>query len=795
MRRLLSAYGGDAELKVAELRDPMTICDKAVEHANSFDDFSDMIVTPEACVIDVIRGTVICQTAGQVIALITALRTGFSDEGTHVELVRCKNAFASPGPMHFRSVECNLLVRQGGQSAFAAVEVHVRSILELNGACYADEHNASLLRELAPMSQEEMDRLLERVLLCREEASSSAVMISIFNLVLSKVGETRKLPGNVLELYAIASQLVVERRCGKGEVAERTLAMLRRIALANTLDGRVAFSSIDLARDLGDEEMTLWQALQEESSPSLPMPPGIPLVKSLSNSTVHDHRLERELDKVTRSAASDYMFKHLSFQESLCAQALLLEKDSPAREWAADLPLLLSTMRAIPNVFRIGGAALGTHVATLCRGTLGLDGVVLAPADVEALLLMVRDNTALEVLKLGNTGLDDEGTRAVSLALSRSPSMGLAQLDLQNNQLKADAGAAIGTLLGSTGTLKRLHLGWNELGDDGLIRLAQEWQRSIENRSARQSSLVELHLNDNLIYNKGIEIFFDIILQMHLPHGRLSLNHVALRCNPFIPGQIKDKLPLLGLRLDEEVMVCTKGEGLPSIGQAAMSKRAVNDGNDGMSASPPQHVVPHPIVPTRSSVSPRQQRTRLVAVPMSPRASPRAAAHKEHGHNDGLGSASGRRKGKQHVLGESRLQVLEAARALTLSPRLLGASNLIESFRGSSTTPRAVRMLSRTPRPMVHPFETARAVMQRAPGGMKPPPGSPTSALELPAMMRGDGASSGQNEGGSCRPAAPPILVVQPVTQPRRRSEIPDWIKLDMAELNRVKVLQVPSWE
>ena len=129
-------------IKFGKLKDPVRIHEKAWDdYAGRFGD--DVI--PEACVVDILRCSVILPSASMVIKFTDSL-AGDSmflyDEGPEPAHFRCtlirgKNKFRKVDPTHFRNILCNLRIESVGdvgerESCFFEVQVHHKVILDFN---------------------------------------------------------------------------------------------------------------------------------------------------------------------------------------------------------------------------------------------------------------------------------------------------------------------------------------------------------------------------------------------------------------------------------------------------------------------------------------------------------------------------------------------------------------------------------------------------------------------------------------------------------------------------------------
>eukprot|EP00966_Prymnesium_polylepis_P024638 568550-Prymnesium_polylepis.1 len=109
------------ELSFAGLKDPVRIHEKAMDdYAHDFDDWEEVGVIPEACVLDVIRCRLIIAEGSKMLAVQKQLVAGcelyVNGQTVRVELVRLKGKFARLDPTHFRNNLNNLLLTFGERS-------------------------------------------------------------------------------------------------------------------------------------------------------------------------------------------------------------------------------------------------------------------------------------------------------------------------------------------------------------------------------------------------------------------------------------------------------------------------------------------------------------------------------------------------------------------------------------------------------------------------------------------------------------------------------------------------------
>ena len=126
------------------------------------------------------------------------------------------------------------------------------------------------------------------------------------------------------------------------------LSMLRHVAVSNQQQGRREFSATHVSQALlvdqmNPEGVTMWLHMNKEDA-------GLPLVKTL--------------EAQTELAPAQYQFKHLSFQEGLFAQHLLMQAEEGWSQWETDE----SAAEFLNNPFmnntcRIAAGYLGTRLA------------------------------------------------------------------------------------------------------------------------------------------------------------------------------------------------------------------------------------------------------------------------------------------------------------------------------------------------------------------------------------------------------------------------------------------------
>ena len=126
------------------------------------------------------------------------------------------------------------------------------------------------------------------------------------------------------------------------------ITMLRHVAVSNQLAGRREFSAVHVAKALLIDQMntegfTMWLHLNKEEA-------GLPLTKTL--------------EAQTELAPAQYQFKHLSFQEGLFAQHLLIQAEAGWEGWETDATASeFLNNPFMNNTCRIAAGYLGTRLA------------------------------------------------------------------------------------------------------------------------------------------------------------------------------------------------------------------------------------------------------------------------------------------------------------------------------------------------------------------------------------------------------------------------------------------------
>ena len=234
------------------------------------------------------------------------------------------------------------------------------------------------------------------------------------------------------------------------------ITMLRHVAVSNQQAGRREFSAVHVANALlidqvNTEGLTLWLHLNKEDG-------GIPLTKTL--------------EAQTELAPAQYQFKHLSFQEGLFAQHLLLLAQDGWEGWQSDEKAASFLNNPfMNNTCRIAAGHLGTLLAKRRPDwDFSAEGARLTEVGLMALWLICERNETLASLNVSANGVGGRNEDSVGLARTLATSPGLVNLNLSGNLLGDLKGylRPFGRGLGANKTLTQLDVSNNNLMPDGI---------------------------------------------------------------------------------------------------------------------------------------------------------------------------------------------------------------------------------------------------------------------------------------------------------------------------------------
>ena len=269
---------------------------------------------------------------------------------------------------------------------------------------------------------------------------------------------TMHAPVSALVEYVLAPNAMTD-----AQLQETGKTMLRRVAVSNQENGRREFTSKNVACALGayPEELGMWSRLDLDHDN------GVALCATLA----------KQSDK----APAQYQFKHLSFQEGLYAEHLLLLVTSLAPPngpgwpgWATnEASATFLNNRYMNNTCRIAAGDLGGLLAGQ-RAHWDFREATLTPNGRSALWYITDDNPKVESVNVAQNevGSDDVG----GLAKMVQTCTALQLLDLSENDLvkltvDQSEWQHVCDALGTNSTLTNLNLNSNHLGALG-VRIA-----------------------------------------------------------------------------------------------------------------------------------------------------------------------------------------------------------------------------------------------------------------------------------------------------------------------------------
>ena len=157
------------------------------------------------------------------------------------------------------------------------------------------------------MPPPDLDNLLDRILLFLDESGGVPVLLSMLVLVFRSMTkpDLAKMPQNRMELYECAIAAALDPKQLGADQLDVCMRMLRHIAFANHTRLRRQFTAADARSWLQDrsDELALWQRLEA--------------VKGEDADDID--KIEEYIPLIRVLADSSFEFRHLSFQEGLCA--------------------------------------------------------------------------------------------------------------------------------------------------------------------------------------------------------------------------------------------------------------------------------------------------------------------------------------------------------------------------------------------------------------------------------------------------------------------------------------------
>lgn len=406
--------------------------------------------------------------------LVAGFEIDVDGQAARLELVRCRNGFASMSPPRDRHFSNVLQLSHGASRHLVEVQVHQKAILDYHEESRARDHCDFLLLRLQDADERggpaaELDAQLDERMSVFDEICRVPVLLSV--LVCALADDQEKLPSGIFDLYEMGMLATLRRYSKDGDRVRSTMEMLQLIATANHLAKRRTFQPEDIRRALAgrSELLALWKELLDRGE--------VPLVKILTLGDV----------------SGEFQFSHLSFQEALFGRTL--ESTESHAFWSSDTAVCERLNDPFyRNAFTLGRGHLGKALSAQrsawdfdCQprltdlGRFGLKNLVAGAASLLRLDLMNVKLTDPEDMIALATALGDEGLPALEkLGLrwchipgAAAPSLGrflarcpkLAELDLECNRdlLKLpEAAASLTGALGEVGlpALTKLSLRW-----------------------------------------------------------------------------------------------------------------------------------------------------------------------------------------------------------------------------------------------------------------------------------------------------------------------------------------------
>ena len=264
---------------------------------------------------------------------------------------------------------------------------------------------------------------------------------------------------------ALVEYVLAPAAQGDAAMLETGKTMLRRVAVDNQENGRREFTSKNVACALGanPEELGLWSRLDLD----------------------HDYgvALCATLAKQSDKAPAQYQFKHLSFQEGLYAEHLLLMVTNLAPPNGPGWPGWLNHQEAakflnnryMNNTCRIAAGHLGALLAGQ-RADWDFREAPLTPNGRSALWFITDENDKVRSINVANNEVDSEDVGGIAKMLATCPN--LQSLDLSDNDLvkltiEHSKWSRVCEALGTNNTLTDLNLNNNKLGPTG-VRIASK---------------------------------------------------------------------------------------------------------------------------------------------------------------------------------------------------------------------------------------------------------------------------------------------------------------------------------
>ncbi|RMX66126.1 hypothetical protein KXD40_008596 [Peronospora effusa] len=168
---------------------------------------------------------------------------------------------------------------------------------------------------------------------------------------------------------------------------------------------------------------------------------------------------------------------------------------------------------------------------------LYVSGHELGPQSVQAFADCLAMNSKLQHLSLGSEKLGDDAVKVLCAGLARNPQSGLLNWDLELKSLGVDGVSAIAELLKTNKVLTTLTLSRNQIGDEGMEKLAKGLSENVE------SKVKELNVADVGISGAGLDHLEVLVANVNcsLTTLQLSFNSLTSATSAFFDALATNK--------------------------------------------------------------------------------------------------------------------------------------------------------------------------------------------------------------------------------------------------------------